>query len=95
MQGPKIDKVVFWVALIVIVCFSAPLVMFPAEGKAVLNTALAWTTKTLGWAYLWFTIAAFGILIYYAFGLPDQGLDWDVLPKWQADPGWSTPIDHP
>ena len=68
MQGPKIDKVIFWVALIVILCFSVPLIMFPAEGKAVLNKALGWTTKTLGWAYLWFTIAAFGILLYYALG---------------------------
>ena len=68
MQGPKVDKFIFWVALAVIVCFSLPLVLFPAEGKAVLGTVLSWSTKTLGWAYLWFTIAAFGILIYYAFG---------------------------
>ena len=91
MQGPKIDKVIFWVALIVIVCFSVPLILFPAEGKAVLNTALGWTTKTLGWAYLWFTIAAFGILLYYAFGKfgnvrfggPDAKPEFS-LPSWVA-----------
>ncbi len=91
MQGPKIDKVIFWVALIVILCFSLPLILFPAEGKAVLTKALGWTTKTLGWAYLWFTIAAFGILTYYAlsrfgnvrFGGPDAKPEFS-LPSWVA-----------
>ena len=91
MQGPKIDKVIFWAALSVIVSFSAPLIMFPAEGKAVLDTALAWLTRTFGWAYLWFTIAAFGILIYYAmgrygnvrFGGPDAKPEFS-LPSWIA-----------
>ena len=91
MQGPRIDKVIFWVALIAILCFSIPLIMFPAEGKAVLNKALAWTTKTLGWAYLWFTIAAFGILLYYAlgkygdvrFGGPEARPEFS-LPSWVA-----------
>lgn len=91
MQGPKIDKVIFWVALIVILSFCLPLIMFPAEGKAVLDKALSWSTKTLGWAYLWFTIAAFGILLYYAmgkygnvrFGGPDARPEFS-LPSWIA-----------
>ena len=65
MQRPKIDKVIFWTALVVIVCFSVPLVLFPAEGKALLGRALSWSTKTLGWTYLWFTIGAFGTLVYF------------------------------
>lgn len=91
MQGPKIDKVIFYTALVVIVCFSAPLVMFPADGKAVLGKALSWSTKTLGWAYLWFTIGAFGILVYFAlgrfgkvrFGGPDARPEFS-LPSWVA-----------
>ena len=91
MQGPKIDKVIFWTALIVIACFSVPLVLFPAEGKALLNTALSWATKTLGWAYLWFTIGTFGILVYFAlgkygsvrFGGPDARPEFS-LPSWIA-----------
>ena len=91
MQGPKIDKVIFWVALVVILCFSVPLVLFPSEGKAVLSTALGWTTKTLGWGYLWFTIGAFGVLLYYAlgkygnvrFGGPDARPEFS-LPSWVA-----------
>ncbi len=68
MEGPKIDKVIFWTALVVIICFAAPLIMFPAEGKIILNKALSWSTKTLGWSYLWFTIGTFAILVYFAFG---------------------------
>lgn len=68
MPGPKVDRVIFFTALIVILCFSVPLVLFPAEGKAVLGSALSWATKTLGWAYLWFTVGAFGMLGYFAFG---------------------------
>ncbi len=91
MQGPKVDKIIFWTALVVIVLFSAPLVFFPAEGKAVLGRALSWSTKTLGWAYLWFTIGTFGILCYFAlgrfgkvrFGGPDARPEFS-LPSWVA-----------
>ena len=68
MQGPKIDKVIFWVALIVITCFSVPLVSFRPMARPCWARHWSWSTKTLGWAYLWFTIGAFRILIYYALG---------------------------
>lgn len=91
MESAKVDKVIFWTALIVVVCFSTPLVLFPAEGKAALDNALSWSTKTLGWTYLWFTIAAFGVLAYFAFGRfgdirfggPDARPEFS-LPSWVA-----------
>ena len=91
MDGPKIDKTIFWMALVVIVAFAVPLVVWPAEGKAMLGTALSWSTKTLGWLFLWFTIGAFAILIYFAmgkygkvrFGGPDARPEFS-LPSWIA-----------
>ena len=57
MHGPSIDRVIFWVALPLIVGVSVPLVLFPVEGEALLSAAFGWLTRVLGWAYLWFTIA--------------------------------------
>ena len=57
-HSTKIDTVIFWGALSLIVGFSSPLIMFPADGKTVLDTVRAWLTTTFGWAYLWFTIGA-------------------------------------
>lgn len=68
MNQPKVDKAIFGLALAVILAFAIPLVIWPTEGKAALNTALAWTTKTIGWSFLWLTIGAFGVLIFFAFG---------------------------
>ena len=68
MQGPRVDRVIFWVALPLIAGVSVPLVLFPVEGEALLSAAFGWLTRVLGWAYLWFTIAAFAILVYYALG---------------------------
>ena len=90
-HSTKIDTVIFWGALSLIVGFSSPLIMFPDDGKTVLDTVRAWLTTTFGWAYLWFTIAAFGILIYYAmgrhghvrFGGPDARPEFS-LPSWVA-----------
>ncbi len=68
MNGPKIDKAIFGMALVVILAFAVPLVLWPAEGNALLGIALSLSTKTLGWLFLWFTIAAFAILMYFALG---------------------------
>ena len=68
MHGPRIDRVIFWVALPLIAGVSVPLVLFPVEGEALLSAAFGWLTRVLGWAYLWFTIAAFALLVYYALG---------------------------
>ncbi|OED41748.1 hypothetical protein AB833_08995 [Chromatiales bacterium (ex Bugula neritina AB1)] len=91
MNDPKIDKVIFWVALISITAFSVPLMLFPAEGKQLLNSALGWSTKTLGWVFLWFAIGCFAVLVYYAlgrygnvrFGGPDAKPEFS-LPSWIA-----------
>ncbi len=91
MHGPSIDRVIFWVALPLIVGVSVPLVLFPVEGEALLSAAFGWLTRVLGWAYLWFTIAAFAILVYYAlgkygnvrFGGPDAKPEFS-LPSWIA-----------
>lgn len=91
MNGPKIDKTIFWVSLIVIACLVIPLIIAPEEGQKLLGTLLSFTTGKLGWTYLWFTIGAFGILIYFAmgrfgdvkFGGPDAEPEF-ALPSWIA-----------
>ncbi|PZX13244.1 BCCT family transporter [Celeribacter halophilus] len=65
---PKVDKLIFGMAFIVILAFATPLVLWPAEGKALLGTALSWVTKTIGWMFLWFAIGALAVLLYFAFG---------------------------
>ncbi|QUS36360.1 BCCT family transporter [Falsirhodobacter algicola] len=62
------DKVIFGMAFIAILMFATPLVLWPAEGKAVLGVALSWITKTIGWMFLWSAICAIAILLYLAFG---------------------------
>ena len=91
MDGPKVDRVIFWVALPLIVGVSVPLVLFPVEGEALLSAAFGWLTRNLGWAYLWFTIAAFALLVYYAvgrygnvrFGGPDAKPEFSLI-SWIA-----------
>ena len=79
MNGPQIDKTIFWVSLVVIAGLVIPLIVAPEAGQAFLGGLLSITTGKLGWSYLWFTIGAFGILVYFAtskyahvrFGGPD------------------------
>ena len=68
MNGPKIDKTIFWVSLIVIGGLVIPLIIAPEAGQKFLGGLLGVTTGKLGWTYLWFTIGAFGILVYFAMG---------------------------
>ena len=68
MQGPKIDKAIFWTALIVITVLVSPLILFEEASKAVLNVLFDFATKQLGWSFLWFTIGAFFILAWLALG---------------------------
>lgn len=67
-EAKKVDKAIFGLAIVVILGCAAPLILWPADGNAALKMALSWTTKTLGWSFMWFTIAAFGVLVYFAFG---------------------------
>ena len=68
MQQPKIDKAIFWTALIVIVTLVTPLILFEEGAKSVLNVLFNFATKQLGWSFLWFTIGTFFILAWLALG---------------------------
>ena len=91
MKGPQIEKTIFWVSLIVIAGLVIPLIIAPEAGQNILGKLLNLTTGKLGWTYLWFTIGAFGILLYFAlgryshikFGGPDAEPDFS-LPSWIA-----------
>ena len=91
MNGPKLDKTIICVSLIVIAGLVVPLIIAPEAGQKFLGKLLSITTNKVGWAYLWFTIAAFGILVYFAmgrfahvkFGGPDAEPEF-ALPSWIA-----------
>ena len=91
MKNPRIDKVIFWASLIVIGGLVIPLIIAPERGQEILGSLLGVTTGNLGWAYLWFTIGAFGMLVYFAlgkfahvkFGGPDAEPEF-ALPSWIA-----------
>jgi len=67
-KSAPIDKQVFWPALIVVLAAIVPLVVVPEESAAVLTRILGFITHQLGFLYLWFTVAAFGVLLWFAFG---------------------------
>ncbi len=91
MNGPQIDKTIFWVSLIVVGGLVIPLLIAPEAGQEFLGGLLSITTGKLGWSYLWFTIVAFGVLVYFAtgrfahvrFGGPDAKPEFS-LPSWVA-----------
>ena len=68
MQQPKIDKAIFWTALIVIICLVSPLILFEEASKDFLGVLFAFATGQLGWSFLWFTIGSFFILAWLAIG---------------------------
>ena len=68
MEGPKVDKITFTVALAVIVAFVVPIIVWQEGAKEVVGVLFGFATGELGFSFLWFTIAAFGILMYFALG---------------------------
>jgi BCCT family betaine/carnitine transporter len=68
VKEAPIDKQVFWPALVVVVAAVTPLMALPDQSAAVLDRILAFLTHQLGFLYLWFTAAAFGVLMWFAFG---------------------------
>ena len=68
MQQPKIDKPIFWSALIVIICLVTPLIAFEEGSNDFLGVLFSFATGQLGWTFLWFTIGSFFILAWLALG---------------------------
>jgi BCCT family betaine/carnitine transporter len=67
-KSAPIDTQVFWPALIVVVAAIVPLMAMPERSAAVLDRIMHFTTHQLGFLYLWFTVAAFAVLLWFAFG---------------------------
>ena len=68
MEGPKVDKPVFAIAVAVIVAFVVPIIIWQEGAKEFVGILFGFVTGELGFSFLWFTIAAFGILVYFALG---------------------------
>ncbi len=67
-KSAPIDTQVFWPALVVVVAAIVPLMLFPYESGAVLDRVMAIITSSFGFLFLWFTFAALGVLLWFAFG---------------------------
>jgi len=67
-EGPKIDKIIYYPALIITLFLSVYFVASPTTSLEKLNAIFAFMTNELGWTYIFFTIAAFAAAIYLAFG---------------------------
>jgi BCCT family betaine/carnitine transporter len=68
MKSAPIDKQVFWPALMVVVAAIVPLMAFPDRSAAVLDRVMGFMTHSFGFLFLWFTAAALGLLLWFAFG---------------------------
>jgi BCCT family betaine/carnitine transporter len=54
--------------LIVVLGAIVPLIAFPDQSAEVLDRILALVTARLGFLFLWFTVAVFAVLLWFAFG---------------------------
>ena len=67
-RSAPIDRQVFWPALIVVVGAIVPLVVFPRRSATVLDRVLSLITSRLDFVFLWFTVAVFALLLWFAMG---------------------------
>jgi BCCT family betaine/carnitine transporter len=84
-----IDKAVFWPALLCVSAVIITLGIFPEASEEKLKGIFTFTTTKLGFLYLWFTAACFGMLIWFAFGKYGQIKfgDEDTKPEFSTV-GW-------
>ena len=68
MKHAPVDKAVFWPALLVVIGAVIPLILYPDQSAEVLGRVLDTITNKLGFLFLWFTIACFALLMWFAFG---------------------------
>ena len=64
----KIDKMLFWPPLALVVMLCAYLVLNPEEGTTVVNKIFSFVTGDLGWTYEIFVFCNIALLLYFIFG---------------------------
>nr|WP_278250831.1 MULTISPECIES: BCCT family transporter [unclassified Actinopolyspora] len=62
----RVDRQVFWSALLLIGVICVPVMLAPERGQQALDAVLGLLTGKFGWLYLWFAAAVFGFLIWLA-----------------------------
>ena len=60
----QVDRVNFAITVVVLLCMSIPLLVFPEQSAAVLKAAYAWIADTFGWFYILTGAAALAIVLY-------------------------------
>lgn len=87
MKTPRIDRVTFGTALLVVVAVCLPLGFFPEQSGPVVSSLYTWVTTNFGLAYQWFAIAAIVFLIWLGLsrhgaiklGEPDDPPDFSLF----------------
>jgi BCCT family betaine/carnitine transporter len=67
-RSAAIDHHIFWPALVCVLAIVVPIIAAPEASDRVLKDMLNFTTHQLGFLYLWFTVAVFVTLAWFAFG---------------------------
>jgi len=67
-EGPKVDKAVYIPSVFITLFLAFYFVANPEGSLSKLNGVFSYMTNELGWAYIWFTLAAFGSALYLIFG---------------------------
>ena len=67
-MSKAIEPHIFWPALLVILAVCVPAMIWPVEGRIVVNGAMDWITSNFGWLYMIVTLIGFGFLGWIAFG---------------------------
>ena len=63
-----VDRVNFFLTLVVMLGLAIPLLVFPEASALALQTAYDWIASTFGWLYILTAIAAFAAVLYIALG---------------------------
>ena len=71
MKTPRIDRVTFGTAVLVVIAVCLPLGFFPDQSGPVVASIYTWVTTNFGLAYQWFAIAAIVFLLW--LGLSRHG----------------------
>jgi Choline-glycine betaine transporter len=64
----KIDKLLFWPPLLLVILICSYIVKYPEAGTAAINKIFTFITGDLGWAYELFVFANLGLILYFIFG---------------------------
>lgn len=83
-MSQQVDRVNFTISISVVLGLSIPLLVFPGQTAAILQTAYNWIASTFGWFYILTGATTFAVVLYIAFSR------FGSVKLGDADPEFST-----